>query len=55
MNRKVNVNEVRWYHIVGGWGHQLTKNAQRFAAYEMGYRTLQIFLEGRSNVEEGYV
>ena len=48
------VNEIRWRHIVGGWGQRLTRNSQVLTVYEIGYRRLHILLEGRSKAEEEY-
>jgi hypothetical protein len=48
------VDEIRWLHIVGAWGQRFIRNARGLTVDEIGYRCLQIFLEGRSNAEEDY-
>ena len=48
------MNEIRWLHIVGGWGQRLTRNSQVLTVYEIGYRRLHILFEGRSKAEEEY-
>ena len=45
------VDEIRWLHIVGGWGQRFTRNAQGLTVFEIGYRRLQILLEALSNAE----
>jgi len=47
------VFEIRWLHIAGSWGQQLTGNTPEVALYELGYGHLQILLEGCSGAEEG--